>query len=136
VSVIGSIQASESSPPSWICYLDGNIVPSDGMVSINTTLNDVVFFSLYDIVPKATPSNLTVVASGTADYPFLFDLVQYEPDASVILDNATVVVNPTDGHIAYSSGWSITGWVNGVSVQGTSVQGSFLNFDFVGAFRL
>ena len=83
------------------------------------------------ILPKATPSNLTVKASGTTDKPFLFDRIQYEPDASVILDNATVVVNAFDDQIAYT-GWSP---LSDMGME-TSVQGSSLTFDFIGAFRL
>jgi hypothetical protein len=83
------------------------------------------------IVPKATPSNLTVQVSGTTNNPFLLDRIQYEPDDSVILDNATVVVDAFDDQVSYA-GWSTLG---GIGME-TSMQGSSLTFDFVGAFRL
>ena len=139
MSVIGSFKfpgpdVTPASPlPSWTCYLDGNIFPSNN-ISDFLNLNNVEICSLSGIVraPQATFSNLTVVASGTTGSPFLFDRIQYEPDATVILDNATVVVDAFDGHINYSSGWTTPGQLG----WETSVQNSTLNFDFVGAFRL
>jgi len=95
-------------------------------------LNNVEICSWHGIAPKATPRNLTVVASGMTDNLFLFDHIQYAPDASTILDNATVVVDAFDDQIGYYSGWSPYGdfglW--------TSVQGALLTLDFVGSFRL
>jgi len=127
---MGSFLASI--PPSVTCYLNGNTLISNNISLIH--LNNADFCSLSGIVPKATPSNLTVVASGTTDNPFLFDRVQYELDARAILDNATVVVDALDAQkpIEYSSGWSMVDEV----VMETSVPGSSLNFDFVGAFHL
>ena len=75
------------------------------------------------------PSNLTVVASGTKDSPFLFDYIQYVPDASTILDNATEVVDAFDSQIKYNSGWNKLGTTG----MQTSVQGASMTFDFVGA---
>ena len=137
VGVIGSFVYPDgpvtpaSTLPSWTCYLDGNSFPSNNISQI-LNLNNVEICSLSGISPGATYSNLTVVASGTVDLPFLFDHIEYEPDASVILDNATIVVDAFDGDIEYSSGWTTPGEFGGE----TSVQGSSLNFDFVGAFRL
>ena len=124
---------SAASLPSWTCYLDGNALISTPNVVTLGNVTYAPFCLLKDIVPKATPSNLTVVASGTADYPFLFDYIEYEPDATSILDNATVIVPALDdqSQIEYSSGWSM---VDGVVME-TSVPGSSLSFDFVGAFR-
>jgi hypothetical protein len=82
VAVIGSFLAS--TPPPVTCYLDGNVFSSNNISHIH--VNNVDFCSLNDIVPSATPSNLTVKASGTTANPFLFDRIQYEPDDSVILD--------------------------------------------------
>ena len=62
----------------------------------------------------------------------MLDHIQYEPDASVILDNVTIVVDAFDDNIEYSCGWSSAGEIG----METSVQGSYLKFDFVGAFRL
>lgn len=125
---MGSFLAS--TPPSVACYLDGNLFPTN-KISLKWHLNNLEFCSLDGIVPKATPSNLTVVASGTTSSPFLFDRIQYEPGTSVILDNATVVVDAFDDQI------KIPGWnaVGGIAME-TSAQGSSLMFDFVGAFRL
>ena len=141
VGVIGSFkfQGSDLTPasplPSWTCYLDGNIFPSNN-VSQLLNLNNVDICSLSGIVnaTNATPSNLTVVVagSGTTASPFLLDYIQYEPDATVILDNATIVVDAFDGLIEYSSGWTTPGNFG----RETSVQDSSLKFDFVGAFRL
>ena len=60
-------------------------------------LNNVEIYSLQNIVIKPTPSNLTVVASGTADSPFQVSI-------STILDNASVVVDAFDDQIHYDSG--------------------------------
>ena len=128
MAVVGSFQASEL--PSWTCYLDGHNLINN--IPLNIDLNNVEICSLNGILPNATPSNLTVKASGTTDNPFLFDRIQYEPDARVILDNATVVVDAFDDKIEYSSGWTTPGEIG----WQTSVQGSSLNFNFVGAFRL
>ena len=122
--------------PSWTCFIDGYALISNNISQANLLNNNVEVCSLQNIVTKATPSNLTVVASGntTSDplAPFLFDYIQYEPDATVILDNATIVVDAFDGQIGYSSGWTTPGEYD----CETSVQNSSLNFDFVGAFRL
>ena len=139
MSVIGSFKfpgpdvTSASPLPSWTCYLDGNGFGPNN-ISDFLNLNNVEICSLSGIVraPQATFSNLTVVASGTTGSLFLFDRIQYEPDATVILDDATVVVDAFDGHINYSSGWTTPGQFG----YETSVQNSTLNFDFVGAFRL
>ena len=134
VSVIGSVTPN-SLMPSWFCYLDGNLFPpNDTSKFLGINLNNVQICSLSGIVraPSATSSNLTVVASGTTDSPFLFDYIQYEPDATVILDNLTISVDAFDGDIGYSSGWTRLDPFGFV----TSVQNSSLNFDFVGAFRL
>ena len=128
MAVIGSFLASEL--PSWTCLLDGNNTISN--IPLTIDLNNAEICSFNDILPKATPSNLTVTASGTTQNPFLFDRIQYEPDDSVILDNATVVVDAFDDQINYT-GWSRFGGTLGME---TSVQGCSLIFDFVGAFRL
>ena len=111
------------------CYLNGNVFSSNN--NSLSHLNNVNFCALNSIVPSATPSNLTVKVSGTTGNPFLFDRIQYEWDASAILDDATVVVDAYDSKIGYS-GWST---LDGVAL-GTSVQGFYLIFDFIGAFRL
>ena len=132
VGVIGSLAPNSFLPP-WTCYLDGNLFPSNDTSNM-LGLNNVEFCSLSGVVrpPSATSSNLTVVASGTTDNPFLFDHIQYEPDATVILDNVTILVDAFDGDIGYSGGWTTR---NPFGFE-TSVQNSSLNFDFVGAFRL
>jgi hypothetical protein len=101
VAVIGSFRAFKL--PSWTCYLDGhslinNIPPND--------LNNVEICSLTDILPKATPNNLTVQVSGTTDNP---DRTQYEPDDSIVPDNATVVVGAIDDQIGYHGWISLNG---------------------------
>lgn len=121
-----SFQASTLPP--WKCLLDGNTLPPNN-ISLNVNLNNIEICSQSGIVPNATPSNLTVEVSGTVDNLFLFDGIQYEPDATAILDNATVVVDAFDDQIEYS-GWSPLG---DLGVE-TSVQGASLFFDFVGAF--
>lgn len=132
MSVIGSLVNPSSF---WICYLDGNSIPSNN-ISGTSNLNNVEICSLSGIVRArgAKVTNLTVVASSNGN-SFLFDRIQYEPDATVtgILDNATIVVDAFDGDIRYSSGWTAVG--DAGDGLGTSVQNSFLNFDFVGAFR-
>ena len=136
--VIGSFKfpgpdLTPASPlPSLTCYLDGNIFPSNNISGL-LNINNAEICSLSSIVRArgATFSNLTVVASGTTESPFLFDNIRYEPDATVILDNATIVVDAFDSHIEYSSGWTAGGFG-----YETSMQASTLNFDFVGAFHL
>ena len=73
----------------------------------------------------------TCYLDGNVINPFLFDHILYEPDASAILDNATVMVDAYDFEVRAYNGWigSQVGW-------NSSVQGSYLTFDFVGAFRL
>ena len=124
--IIGSFPSSGR--PSWTCFIDGNPVISEGHDGPGE--NNVILCSS---LPSATASNLTVVASGTPDTPFLFDRIQYTPDASFSLDNATVVVSASDPQIQEDSGWTKFG--PGLGIE-TSVQGSSLSFDFVGAFRL
>ena len=118
--------------PSWTCYLDGNAFLSTNISQL-LNLNNVEICSLSGFIRDNISSiNLTVLAAGTVENPFLFDHLEYKPDATVITDNATVLVDAFDGDIEYSSGWTPSGdfgWE-------TSVQGSTLNFDFVGVFRL
>ena len=128
MAVIGSLQAF--SDPSWTCWLDGNLLLSAN-ITMNLTLNKIEICPFTDILPSAIPShNLTVVASGTADGPFLFDEIIYAPDDSTILDNATVEVDAFDSQIQYDSGWneSATG-------TQTSVPGASMTFDFVGTLH-
>ena len=65
--------------------------------------------------------------SGTTDNPFLFDFISYVPDASTILDNATVWVDASDSQ--YDSRWNMSD-----HQADTSVQGASMTFGFVGAF--
>jgi hypothetical protein len=103
VSVIGSLLASTL--PSWTCFIDGTALISSNISQVDPIygLNNVEICSWHGIAPKTTPRNLTVVASGTTDNLFLFDHIQYAPDASTILDNATVVVDAFDDQIGYYS---------------------------------
>ena len=126
--VIASYQVSTS--PSWTCFIDGNALISDQFPAGPGGGERICW--LQNIVNKTTPSNLTVVASGTNDSPFLFDRIEYIPDASVNLGNATVVVNAYDDQIHYDSGWKN---LAGVGME-TSVLGASMTFDFVGALRL
>ena len=82
MAVIDSFHAPKLS--SWTCYLDGNAFPSNN-ISLNVNLNNIEISLLNGFALKDTPRNLVVVASGTVNTPFLFDHIQYEPDASVIL---------------------------------------------------
>ena len=118
--------------PSWTCYIDGFSLISKNISQVDRLHNNVEICSLEDIVIKPTPSNLTVVASGTTDGPFLFDRIEYAPGASTILDNATIVVDAFDTQIQYDSGWNK---LQEVGME-TSVQGASMSFDFVGAHRL
>ena len=131
--MVGAFQPSATTLPSWTCILNGNTLTSDesdpgpyifDLGAVNTT----VLCQLQNIV--TSPSNLTVVASGTADIPFLFSHIEYTPDASTILDNATVAIFPIDSHIQFDSGWNIS---NPAYQLETSVQGASMTFDFVGA---
>ena len=79
-----------------------------------------------------TPTNLTVVASGTSDGPFLFDYIKYVPDATVLLDNATVVVDAYDDQIHYSEGWTP---YESIGLEASGKEAS-LTFDFIGALLL
>ncbi|KIM42024.1 hypothetical protein M413DRAFT_27552 [Hebeloma cylindrosporum] len=124
VSVIASFVGSGL--PSWTCFIDGNALISNVVPQV--TASSVEICSLQNIVIKATPSNLTVNASGSDDRPFLFDRIQYALDPSVIMDNATVVVDAFDNQIHYDSGWSKLGSIG----METSVRGSSMSFDFVG----
>jgi len=116
-----------SPPPSWTCFIDGNALVPGGFPS-PSLLNGAQICSFYNIhnTPTTRPFNLTVVASGTSDNPFLFDRIEYTPDASVPLDNATVKVDSSYDQIHYSSGWSTN------SPKRTSEKGSSLTFDFIG----
>jgi len=122
-----------STLPSWICFIDGFALISNNISQANLVNNNVEVCSLQNIVMKPTPSNLTVVAEGTAGAPFLFDHIEYAPDASTILDNATVVVETFDPQIQYDSGWIKVG---STSIMQTATEGSAMTFDFVGALRL
>ena len=126
MSVIGSFM--NSSLPSWTCFIDGNPLISNNFSNFDS--NNVEICSLPNITINTTPNNLTVVASGTTDNPFLFDYIQYVPDNSTILDNATVEISALDSQIQYDSRWNMS-LVDG-QVQ-TSVQGASMTFDFVGA---
>jgi hypothetical protein len=125
VSVMASFLSFNSTQPSWSCFIDGNAFQNNLHPSNSSNLN----ICATNITTKATPSNLTVVASGTTDKPFLVDYIKYIPDASTVLDNATVIIKASDSQIQYDSSWNISG-----GQATTSVQGASLTFDFVGTF--
>lgn len=127
VYVLGSFL--NSTLPSWTCSIDGNALISVNLSQTPLPINSVEICSLANITTM--PSNLSVVASNTADGLFLFDSIFYEPDASTILDNATILVEAFDSQIQYDSGWK-----RGNTGMETSVQGASMTFDFVGALRL
>jgi hypothetical protein len=125
VTVIGSLNSTR---PSWTCYVDGQAFLKSAS-NTNTASNNVEICTLSGIVVGTTPSNLTVVASGTTDNPFLLDYIQYTPLASDILQdtNATILVNVLDSQIQYDSNWNKSeGQVE------TSVNGASMTFDFIG----
>ncbi|KIM42020.1 hypothetical protein M413DRAFT_410625 [Hebeloma cylindrosporum] len=126
VSVIGSFMSPTL--PSWACFVDGFALISNNISDIDLLNNNVEICSLQNIVIKPTPSNLTVVATGTADVPFLFDHIQYAPDGSTSLDNATVIVDAFDNQIQYDSGWNK---LESIGME-TLAQNASLTFDFVG----
>jgi len=128
---MGSFQAFKL--PSWTCYLDGYVIPSNN-ISSHSNMNAVEICSQKGIIRvlQATFSTLTVAASGTADNPFLFDRIQYEPDATAVLDNATVVVDAFCDQIQYGPGWNKLGTTGMMTLD----QGASMTFDFVGAFHL
>jgi hypothetical protein len=130
MSVIGSfpnIQASTA--PSWSCFINGFAISSTTIPGINR--NNWELCALQNI-STTTPTNLTVTASGSTDTPFLLDRIEYTPIASVILDNATVLVPGNDTQVQYDSGWSNFRDLG----RQTSVNGSTMTFDFIGAPRL
>ena len=101
--VIGSVVGPGTVPCTML--IDGETFTSYN-TSFSSANNNILLCSLdgNEIETTVTPSHLTVIASGTSDSPFLFDYIQYVPDASTILDNATVMVEAGDRQIQYSSG--------------------------------
>ena len=129
MSVIGSFPDIHASTPSWSCFINGFAISSSITPGINR--NNWELCALQNISTTA-PTNLTVTASGSTDTPFLLDRIEYIPTASVILDNATVLVPGNDTQIQYDSGWSNFRDIG----RQTSVNGSTMTFDFIGAPRL
>jgi len=120
-----------STLPSWTCFINGKAVISANAF-INLNYVEICSSSVNDVASKTTPTNLTVVASGTSDNPFLFDHIQYVPDASTILDNATVVVDAYDDQIHYSQEWTP---YKSIGLEASAKEAS-LTFDFIGALLL
>ena len=118
-----------STKTSWTCFIDGNEMQNFNLSNANYSL-PICDTSNLNVTTKTTPRNLTVVASGTTDNPFLFDFILYIPDASTILDNATVTVFPDDSQIQYDSSWNTSDATDHVQ---TSAKGASMTFDFVGA---
>jgi hypothetical protein len=118
-----------STVPTWSCYINGFALIPSNISDVNRSNWD---FCALQNISTATPSNLTVIASGTSDSPFQFDRIEYIPDASVILDNATILVDANDTQIKYDSGWSD---FRGIGME-TSVNGSTMTLDFIGEVRL
>lgn len=130
MSVIGSFpNIRASTPPSWSCFLNGFALSSFATPGINR--NNWELCSLKNI-STTKANNLTVTASGSTGTPFFLDRIEYIPAASVILDNATVLVQEDDTQIQYDSGWSNFRDIG----RQTSVNGSTMTFDFIGAPRL
>ena len=128
MSVIGSLN-STLPPSSWTCFIDGYPLIS------NNISNTSEICSLSNIVIKttSTPSNLTLLASGTTKVSFLLDYIQYAPVASTVLDNATVLVDAFDTEIQYlndSGEWITSGDQVKTSVRSLRASNiSFNNFD-------
>ena len=92
VAMVGAFQTAGTAIPFWTCLLNGNTYNSTAgpfifdLGAVNTT----VLCQFQNIT--TSPSNLTVVASGTTSTPFLFSHIEYAPAASTILNNATVAI--------------------------------------------
>jgi hypothetical protein len=128
--VIGSFSnIRASTAPSWTCFINGFHLSSSNIPGVNR--NNWQLCGLQNI-STATSSNLTVTASGNTDTPFQLDRIEFVPDASVILDNATVGVDAHDAQIQYDSGWTT---FRDIGME-TSVNGSTITLDFIGAPRL
>jgi hypothetical protein len=72
-----------------------------------------------------------VVATGTIESRFQFDSIRYVPGASVILDNATVLVDANDTQIKYGHRWRS---FRDLGMQ-TTANGSMMTIDFIGGLR-
>ena len=133
VAMVGAFQTAGTAIPFWTCLLNGNTYNSTAgpfifdLGAVNTT----VLCQFQNIT--TSPSNLTVVASGTTGTPFLFSHIEYAPAASTILNNATVAIFPLDRQIQYGSGWNKLD-PNDYQVEtSTQLEGATMAFDFVGA---
>jgi len=125
VAVMGSFSnIGDSTVPSWNCSIDGvDLIPSDPP-AINRSYWELC--SLKNISTNAQ-SLLTVVGTGTNDSPFQFDSIRYVPGPSVILDDATVLVDANDAQIKYGRRWRSFN----VGME-TTGNGSMMTLDFIG----
>ena len=134
--VIGSVLGPQTFTPAGSCSVDDGFVFNISKYSLSAS-NNVYFCGQSQIETHRAPNQLTVIASGTFDNPFLFDYIRYTPVANTIFDNATVMVQPFDSQIQYNSGgWTINTSATPGFVE-TWVQNALnpsMTFDFIGPF--
>ena len=117
-----------STVPSWNCSIDGvDLIPSDTPA---LERNNWELCSLQNI-DSSSPSLLTVLATSTIESRFQFDSIRYVPGPSVVLDDATVLVDANDTQINYGHRWRSFGDLG----METTANGSLMTIDFIGALH-
>lgn len=128
VKVFGSNNLRNDSgvlDPSWDCFVDNiSIGPS---TPFQFPENNWVFCSQDKLVDG--PHILTVNATVAKEQTFWFDNIQYNPSASVSLEDAAVFVDSLDSQLQYGAGWQALGSTANMTTQTNSI----FTFDFTGA---
>jgi hypothetical protein len=136
VLVYGTIiitNASKSQDPTWECFIDNSSIGFSS-APLSSQNNWVLCGGGFQDGPHV----LTVKANVSDDQTFWFDQIQYDPSASVSLNQPFLRIDSNDSAIQYSSGWEhlnqpITYAQFNRNKSNTQVNGSYLTYQFHGS---
>ena len=128
-----TIKVSGSQDPSWECFIDNTSIGSNP--ASPTSENNWV------LCGGGFPDGLhvlTVKANVSDGQAFWFDHIQYDPSASVSLNQSLLRIDSNDSAIQYSSGWEfflppITYTQFNMNSSVTPNNGSYLTYQFYGS---
>jgi hypothetical protein len=118
--------ASGTQDPTWECFIDNSSIGWSTAPSTSEN-NWILCGSQFQDGPHV----LTVKANVSNQQTFWFDQIQYNPSASVSLNQSLLRIDSSDPVIQYSSGWQSL--VQLINTSYTQVTAAALTYQFTGS---
>ena len=120
---------SGTQDPSWECFVDN--VSIGGSAGPSTSENNWILCGGGPGQFQDGPHVLTVATNVSNQQTFWFDQIQYDPSASVSLNQSLLRIDSSDPSLQYSSGWQSL--VQLINTSYTQITGAELTYQFTGS---